>query len=41
MSKQEECWRRHFTNVLNVRSQFDMSELEAIRQRLAMEQLKF
>ena len=36
MNEQEECWRQHFTGVLNVRSQFDVCDLEAIRQRPVM-----
>jgi len=38
MNEQEEHWSRHFTGVLNVRSQFDFCELEAMRQRPVMEE---
>ena len=32
-TEQYQCWRRHFTKVLNVRSQFDGAELAEVRQR--------
>ena len=30
---QEERWRRHFTNVLNVRSKYSEEEVDKVRQR--------
>ena len=33
LSEQQQRWQRHFTKVLNVRSVFDVSELEKTRQR--------
>ena len=33
LSEQHQRWRRHFTKVLNVRSQFEVAELEMTRQR--------
>ena len=32
-TEQHQCWRRPFTKVLNVRSQFDGAELAEVRQR--------
>ena len=32
-ASQEQCWRRHFTMVLNVRSQYQPAEMEKVRQR--------
>ena len=32
-TEQHQCWRRHFTKVLNVRSLFDGVELAEVRQR--------
>ena len=32
-SAQHQCWRQHFTKVLNIRSEFDRSELDSVRQR--------
>ena len=33
LTEQHQRWRRHFTKVLNVRSQFDGAELAEVRQR--------
>ena len=30
---QQERWRRHFSKILNVQSDFDMEELSRVRQR--------
>ena len=32
-SAQHQCWRRHFTTVLNVRSQYDTTAMDEVRQR--------
>ena len=37
---QEERWRRHFTKVLNVQSQFCETELDRVRQRPTRTELK-
>ena len=31
--QQQERWRRHFTNVLNIMSEFDEEELNKVEQR--------
>ena len=31
-SVQHQCWRQHFTKVLNIWSEFDRSELDLVRQ---------
>ena len=33
-TEQHQRWRRHFSKVLNVRSQFDVVELAEVRQRV-------
>ena len=33
MESQQERWRRHFTKILNIQSQFDAEELGKVRQR--------
>ena len=38
-SAQHQRWRRHFTNVLNIRSQFDEEELDKVEQREVCESL--
>ena len=30
---QQQCWRRHFTEILNIQSQFNQAEIEKARQR--------
>ena len=32
-SAQQQQWQRHFTNVLNTQSQFNMEEIQSVRQR--------
>ena len=34
-----ERWRRHFTKILNIQSEFDEEELERVRQRLPRPEL--
>jgi hypothetical protein len=31
--EQQQRWRRHFTKILNITSEFSMEELDAVRQR--------
>ena len=38
-SAQQQRWRRHFSRVLNMQSQFDLEELEKVRQRPLREDL--
>ncbi len=37
---QQERWKRHFTKVLNVQSQFSVSEVDKVRQRSSRPQLE-
>ena len=39
LPQQHQRWHRHFTKVLNVRSHFEMAELEKTRQRPIREEL--
>ena len=39
LSKQHKQWQRHFTKVLNVKSQFEVTELERTRQRPVRKEL--
>ena len=38
-ASQQQCWRRHFTKVLNVKSQYQPAELEKVKQREVDEDL--
>ena len=38
-ASQQQCWRRHFTKVLNMRSQYQPVEMEKVRQREVDEDL--
>jgi len=42
VKEQQERWRRHFRNIINIQSEFSMEELEMVKQRpmrLDMERL--
>ena len=39
LASQQQRWRRHFTEVLNTRSQYQAAEIEKVRQRDVDEEL--